>query len=177
MKFQRPHVIFYTLIQVGIILSFLGTTASSSPSPVQDKSVYGYLEPVTLYPNEIPLTAKLDTGAVTASLSAKDIHLYKKNDKDYVKFKVSHPKIVEIPRYDLPVEEIVAIKKRASEGKSKKNDMRPVVKIPIHFDGKRYQIKVNLIDRSHFSTPMLLGRETLKKLNAIVDSTVKNTLK
>ena len=175
MKFQRLILNYYILILFSVVMSFLGTTAFSSQ--IQDKSVYGYLEPVTLYPNEIPLTAKLDTGAVTASLSAKDIHLYKKNDKDYVKFKVSHPNIKEIPKYDLPVVRVAKIKNRASEGKSKKNDARPVVKIPIHFDGKRYQIKVNLIDRSHFSTPMLLGRETLEKLNAIVDGTAKNTIK
>jgi hypothetical protein len=46
----------------------------------------------------------------------------------------------------------------------------------IQFDGKPHTIMVNLIDRSHFSTPMLLGRKALKKLNAIVDSTRKNTL-
>ena len=153
----------------------LGTNALSSQK--QDKSVYGYLEPVTLFPNEIPLTAKLDTGAVTASLSAKDIQLYKKNDKDYVKFKVSHPDIKEKPKYDLPVERITSIKNRSSEGKSKRSDVRPVVKMPIYFDGKLYQIMVNLIDRSHFSTPMLLGRKTLAKLNIIVDGTVKNTIK
>lgn len=46
----------------------------------------------------------------------------------------------------------------------------------IQFDGKPHTIRVNLIDRSHFSTPMLLGRKALKKLNAVVDSTKKNTL-
>ena len=177
MKLHILNVKYFTLIQAGIIMSFLGTTAFSSPSSVQDKTVYGYLEPVTLYPDEIPLTAKLDTGAVTASISAKDIYSYKKNDKDYVKFKVSHPEIEEIPVYDLPLEDIVTIKNRVSEGKSKKNDTRPVVEIPIHFDGKHYQIKVNLIDRSHFSTPMLLGRETLEKFNAIVDGALENTIK
>ena len=134
MKIQKVILKYYILFLLSVVMSFVGTTAFSSH--IKDKSVYGYLEPVTLYPNEIPLTAKLDTGAVTASLSAKDIHLYQRNDKDYVKFKVSHPDIKEIPKYDLPIEHITKIKNRASEGKSKKNDVRPVVKIPIHFDGK-----------------------------------------
>lgn len=175
MKIQKIILKYNILILLSVVMSFLGTTAFSSH--IQGKSVYGYLEPVTLYPNEIPLTAKLDTGAVTASLSAKDIRLYKKNNKDYVKFKVSHPDIKEIPKYDLPVERITTIKNRANEGKSKKHDERPVVKIPINFDGKHYRIMVNLIDRSHFSTPMLLGRETLEKFNAIVDGTAENTIK
>lgn len=170
----KPSVV---LILVGIIMLFPGTIAFSSASSAQVKAVYGYLESVTLYPDRITLTAKLDTGAKTASISAKDIYLYKKNGQDYVKFKVSHPAIEETPAYDLPLQDIVTIKKRASEGGSKKHDTRPVVKIPIHFDGKRYQISVNLIDRSHFSTPMLLGREALKNFNAIVDSALKNTIK
>lgn len=177
MKLQSLNKKYLTLIMAGIILSLPVKTVFSSASTVQNKTVYGYLEPVTLYPDEIPLTAKLDTGAMTASISAKDIYLYKKNDKDYVKFKVFHPEIDAIPAYDLPLEDIVTIKKRASEGKSNKDDTRPVVEIPIHFDGKRYQIKVNLIDRSHFSTPMLLGRETLEKLNAVVDGALENTIK
>ncbi len=175
MKFLKLSGKNYIFIILTVMIFTPGTNAFSSQK--QDKSVYGYLEPVTLYPNEIPLTAKLDTGAVTASLSAKDIKVYKKNDKDYVKFEVSHPDIKGKPKYDLPVERIANIKNRASEGKSKKSDERPVVKIPIHFDGKRYKIKVNLIDRSHFSTPMLLGRKTLAKLNVIVDGTTKNTIK
>jgi len=165
------------LILAGIIMLFLGTTAFSSTPSAQAKTVYGYLEPVTLYPDGITLTAKLDTGAKTASISAKDIYLYKKNGQDYVKFKVSHPDIEETPAYNLPLQRVVTIKKRASESGSKKHDKRPVVKIPIHFDSKRYQISVNLIDRSHFSTPMLLGREALKNFSAIVDSALKNTVK
>lgn len=132
---------------------------------------------MTLYPDKIPLTAKLDTGAVTASISAEDIYLYTKNDKDYVKFKVFHPEIEETPDYDLPLRRIGTIKKRASDRGSNKIDTRPVVEILIHFDGKSYQINVNLIDRSHFSTSMLLGREALKKFNAIVDSALENTIK
>lgn len=153
---------------------FLGLAPLSSFG--QNKSVYGYLEPVILYPDKIPLTAKLDTGALTASLSAKDIRLYEKNGKDYVKFKVSHPNIKKALKYDLPVVRIAKIKNRMNEEKSKRYDPRPVVKIPIYFDGKLYDITVNLIDRTHFTAPMLLGRKALDKLNAVVDSTIKYTI-
>jgi len=174
MKIPKLIKNYYLHILLGVMMSFWGLTASSSSD--QDKSVYGYLEPVVLYPDEILLTAKLDTGAATASLSAKDIQLYEKNGKDYVKFKVSHPDIKDAPEYDLPVVRIAKIKNRISENKSKKYDPRPVVKMPIYFDGKLYNIAVNLIDRSHFSTPLLLGRKTLDTLNAVVDGTAKYTI-
>lgn len=71
----------------------------------------------------------------------------------------------------------VQIKRRAIDGtQAQKYHSRPVVKIQIHFDGKPYNIMVNLIDRSRFSTPLLLGRKALEKVDAIVDSTVANTL-
>jgi hypothetical protein len=166
-KFQNSFIFSLFLIFI-----FLFSTAA-----IAKKSVYGYLEPVTLTPNKVTLTAKLDTGAETASISAKDIHLYEKEGEEYVKFKVSHPKIKQTLHYDLPIVRHAKIKKRATEKpKDKKHHSRPVVNMQIYFDGKPHRIMVNLIDRSHFSTPMLLGRKALEKVGAIVDSTVENTL-
>ena len=74
MKIPRLINSFYILLS--LMLFLLGLIAFLSPA--RDKFVYGYIEPVILYPDEIPLAAKLDTGAVTSSLSAKDIYIYKK---------------------------------------------------------------------------------------------------
>lgn len=172
MKSQKLCKQPFFLILFHITLFFLIST------PVMaKKSVYGYLEPVTIYPDEVPLTAKLDTGAVTASISAQDIHVYEKEGEEYVKFKVAHPEIEKTLHYNLPVARHAKIKKRASEKAGEEtHHSRPEVNIRINFDGKPYKIRVNLIDRSHFSTPMLLGRKALEKVGAIVDGTVKNTL-
>lgn len=156
------------------ILTFLFLT---STAVMAKKSVYGYLEPVMLAPNKVTLTAKLDTGAETASISAKDIQRYEKEGEEYVKFKVSHPEIEQTLHYDLPIVRHAKIKKRVGEStKTEKHHSRPVVNMQIYFDGKPHKIMVNLIDRSHFSTPMLLGRKALEKVGAIIDSTVENTL-
>ena len=98
---------------------------------------------------------------------------YEKDGVEYVKFKVSHPEMEQTLNYDLPIVRHVRIKKRVTEStKTKKSHSRPVVNMQIYFDGKPHEIMVNLIDRSHFSTPMLLGRKALEKVGAIVDSTV-----
>ena len=166
----KKHQNFFSIF----ILTFLLLISTAA---MANKSVYGYLEPVTLAPNKATLTAKLDTGAETASISATDIQLYEKEGEEYVKFNVSHPEIKQALRYDLPIVKHTRIKKRATEiTKTKQNHSRPVVRMQIYFDGKPHKIMVNLIDRSHFSTPMLLGRKALEKVGAIVDSTVENTL-
>ncbi|PTN13095.1 ATP-dependent zinc protease family protein [Nitrosomonas aestuarii] len=171
MKSQKTNSFYSTILLIVAILLFVSTSAAAN------KSVYGFLEPVTLTPDKVTLTAKLDTGAETASLSAKDIQLYEKEGEEYVKFKVSHPKLEQALHYNLPIVRHTKIKKRATEGaKTNKYHSRPVVNMKIYFDGKPHKIMVNLIDRSHFSTPMLLGRKALEKVGAIVDSTVENTL-
>ncbi len=152
----------------------------SFPAPstaLAKKLIYGYLEPVTLYPGSISVTAKLDTGADTASLSAIDIHVYEKDGEDYVTFTVSHPEIKKTLDYDLPLIRHMKIKGRATDDdNAKKPHLRPVVSIQIYFDGKPHIINFNLIDRSHFSTPILLGRKALEKLGVIVDGSARNTI-
>jgi hypothetical protein len=165
MNFATKLSIFFAIL----ILSHL--------SYAKIPSIYGYIEPITLLPNHTVLEAKLDTGAVTASLSAANIHLYKENNKDYVSFNLSHPKVGKIVEYKLPVVRLSTIKKRATiDGSVQINTPRPVVKISVCFASKVYEIDVNLIDRSHFSTPMLLGRKALKKMNIIVNSATQNTV-
>ena len=155
-----------------ILFSFLAASTA-----LAKKSVYGYLEPVTLYPGVISVTAKLDTGADTASLSATDIHVYEKDGEDYVTFTVSHPEIEKKLDYDLPLIRQMKIKGRATnDSNAKKPHLRPVVGIQIYFDGKPHIINFNLIDRSHFSTPILLGRKALGKLGVIVDGSARNTI-
>ncbi len=167
-KFLYP--LFIILLSSSIVL--LSTTPAEA-----NKSVYGYLEPVTLIAQQVTLTAKLDTGAETASISAKNILLYEIDGQEYANFTISHPELEQPVHYNLPIVRHAKIKKRAGEHtQENRHHSRPVVNMLIHFDGKPHHIMVNLIDRSHFSTPMLLGRKALKKLNAVVDSTKKNTL-
>ena len=171
MTLQKIHQNF---LIGSLVLTFIFL---SSTTAMAKKSVYGYLEPVTLAPDKVTLTAKLDTGAESASISATEIQHYEKDGIEYVKFQVSHPEMEQTLDYDLPIVRHVRIKKRATEStKTKKSHSRPVVNMKIFFDGKQHEIMVNLIDRSHFSTPMLLGRKALEKVGAIVDSTVENTL-
>lgn len=171
---SRKENLYYSFIH--LVLISLATFFASAPV-MANKSVYGFLEPVTLTAKQITLTAKLDTGAETASISAKDITLYEKDGREYVNFTVDHPELDEALDYSLPLVRHARIKKRASErSKDSTHHTRPVVNMQINFDGQPHSIMVNLIDRSHFSTPMLLGRKALEKLGAVIDSTQKNTL-
>lgn len=117
MTSQKKHQnIFISLL----ILTFLFLPSTAA---MAKKSVYGYLEPVTLASSKVTLTAKLDTGAETASISAKDIQLYEKEGEEYVKFKVSHPEIEQTLHYDLPIVRHTRIKK--TRNRKHKNQKAP----------------------------------------------------
>lgn len=149
------------------------------------KTGYGYVENVYILPSKTLFGAKLDTGAGVSSVSAANIRVYEKEGKKHVSFDVAHEAIEEGKRnkdkvekiaYDLPLQRMMNIKNRAGEDKEGQYDARPVVEMPICFDGKIYNIEVNLTDRMDFEYPVLLGRKTLIQLGAVVDPGQKFTL-
>ena len=144
------------------------------------KKVYGLYEKVQLLElNHATLKAKLDTGAQTASLSAKDIVLFEKNGEPWVRFQpqakgmdfaVMEKKLVRHSRIKIRVGDVQEDDEDELDTTSAR---RPVVLMDICFDGKVYAIEVNLTDRSRFRYPLLLGSSSLIKFKAIVDPSLK----
>ncbi|WP_392553505.1 ATP-dependent zinc protease [Orbus wheelerorum] len=142
----------------------------------QAKNIFGLYEKVQL--PEIGsqvIKAKLDTGALTSSFGATDIHFFEKDGKEWVRFKPQiagkAPKTIEKPivRYS-------KIKTRSDDlrdDEDNSHSKRPVVVINICFDGTLYPTEVNLTDRSRFNYPLLLGSSALVQFKAIVDPSVK----
>lgn len=145
--------------------------------PAYAKTIYGYVEQVTLPSKSLQLQAKLDTGAKTASLHARRIRYVEKDGQSYVKFIVPTAE-GEIP-FMLPHAGDVSIKARSGEvgGVKIKNPFirRPYVNMPIQIGSKVRTIKVNLANRKRFSYPVLLGREALVAFDGVVDPSMKNT--
>ena len=144
-----------------------------------EKTVYGYVEKVTLVENNLTITAKLDTGAKTASLSAIKITAVEIDDKPHLKFLVPTKKgnVSFVCEYA----GLVTIKPR--EGESKVHSIlkggikRPVVKMRINLDNKERELLVNLTNRKRFIYPLLLGRESIKAFDGVVDPAVRFSVK
>ena len=158
-----------------ILLSFF----SGSVMALQEKKVYGYIEKVTLVDKGLVLSAKLDTGAKSASLSAVNIYKFEKDNKTFIRF------IVPSRSGDIEfVSEYVGrikIKMRAVEkklvGKNQTAIKRPVVLLRIMLDGKECTLPVNLTNRKRFNYPLLLGRDAIKAFDGIVDPSAAFTIK
>ncbi|KTC36599.1 MAG: ATP-dependent zinc protease [Pseudomonas sp.] len=139
------------------------------------KTVYGLNEYAQLSGIDLEVAAKLDTGAKTASLSARDIKRFKRNGESWVRFYLaidtahSHP-------IERPLARVSKIKRRAGDydpDEDKNYTARPVIALDICMGSALRSIEVNLTDRSAFQYPLLIGSEALKRFDALVDPSLK----
>jgi len=153
----------------------LGLLVVPGLSLAADKTVYGLNEHAQLAGINLEVPAKLDTGAQTASLSARDIQRFKRNGQSWVRFYLaidaahSHP-------IERPVARISKIKRRAGDYDAeagKQYTARPVIELDVCMGTAKRRIEVNLTDRRAFEYPLLIGSEALKRFNALVDPRLK----
>ena len=142
-----------------------------------EKKVYGYVEKVRVSDADILLTAKLDTGAKSASLDAMDIREVEEEGIPYLLFRVldGNGECVELKQKYIGN---VRIKLRSGKSKNNKKRLaeRLVVIMPIQIGEEKRDIRVNLTNREHFLYPLLLGREAIEAFNGIVDPALAFTL-
>jgi len=140
--------------------------------------LYGYVEKVTLVEKQLPLSAKLDTGAKSASLNASQITEFQKDGKPYLRFIVSTKDNKEY-LFEAPYVGKVKIKVRAQEGGSCSQTApikRPVVLMSVQLGQQVKSIKVNLTNRKRFNYPFLLGRDAIIAFNGAVNPALKFTM-
>ncbi|HGA2319025.1 TPA: ATP-dependent zinc protease [Pseudomonas putida] len=123
------------------------------------------------------LKAKMDTGAFTASLSAKDIELFKRDGEEWVRFRLA-TKDADGKVYEHKVSRISKIKGRADEedeGDAPEVSKRPVVDLELCLGDVKRTVEVNLVDRSNFNYPLLVGSKALREFKAAVNPAKKFT--
>ncbi|MCV4271032.1 ATP-dependent zinc protease [Pseudomonas capsici] len=140
-----------------------------------NKTVYGLNEYARLINIDLEVAAKLDTGAKTASLSARDIKHFKRNGENWVRFYLAIDNSHKYP-IEQPLTRISQIKRRADDvdpDDEKKYSARPVINLDVCMGEVLRTIEVNLTDRSAFQYPLLIGSDALKHFDALVDPSLK----
>lgn len=166
MKLKRALFIFMSLL----------TGFAMAKNEVQ---IYGYVEKATLIDQNVTVSAKLDTGAKSASLNATNITEIEVKGVPYLRFTVP----TKTGDYIFEGQYIgkVKIKVRASEtnpGLLKSTPIkRPVVLLNIKLGDKVRAIHVNLTNRKRFLYPLLLGRDAIIDFNGAVNPALTFTLK
>ena len=150
-----------------------------SAMATNEKIIFGYIEKATLIDKDLTLSAKLDTGAKSASLNATHIHEIDIDGKPYLNFIV--PSKEGDIQFTCEYVGEVNIKVRAGETQAspllRRSIQRPVVLMHIKLAEKEQVIRVNLTNRKRFIYPLLLGREAIIAFGGLIDPSLKYTFK
>jgi hypothetical protein len=134
-----------------------------------EKQIVGWVETVSIYPGDVKIKAKVDTGAKNSSLNAKNLELFKRDGETWVRFNLRNFK-KRRETYEAKVIRTAKIKQLGQEA-----DSRLVIKLGICI-GKIYkEVEVTLEDRTGFNYQMLIGRSFLKG-SFIVDPGITFTI-
>lgn len=160
MVIRSIRSVLYSLFAVlSLLLISLDASAEKTTATPESLKILGWVEFIRLEPWGIKVPARVDTGANTSSMSARDIEVFrKKNGKQWVKFtfdfrKGSEERSVEIER---PLVRVLKIKRH--DGPSQQ---RPVISMEICLADEVREAEFDLIDRRALNYPVLLGRKAL----------------
>lgn len=135
---------------------YLTVLLASSPSYAangeKSKDIVGRVEKVRIYPGELLLRAKLDTGAKNSSLHAPNLVKFEKNGEAWVRFSVKNHLDEEVK-----IERKIVRQARIKQ-KGRALERRPVVMLGICMGRQYREVEVNLVDRTDFIYPLLVGR-------------------
>jgi hypothetical protein len=134
------------------MLTVLVSTSPVVGSAAERMITVGAAEMVRIFPSAHTFKARIDTGATTSSINARNIKLFRKGGKRWVRFEVNG-KNGQSVRMELPVVRRVRIKRFGQESKR-----RSVVRIGICMGGYYREAQVTLQDRRRRAFPVLIGR-------------------
>ncbi len=140
---------------------------SSTPIGIEKLTV-GAVERVRITPQGIILTARIDSGADSSSLSATNMVFLERDGEDWVRFDL----IVGDETHTL--ERRVLRFVRVFQQSDTDGVRRPVVRLRIEFGDILGLFEFNLSDRRHLEHPVILGRNFLVDL-MVVDVAKKFT--
>ncbi len=142
------------LISVLAVLAISASRGAPADDKISNKQIYGWVEQAVVSSERIQMKAKLDTGAMTSSLHAVNIHRFKRQGQRMVRFDIEDPENGE----RVTIERPLARKVRIKESDTGEYSQRPVVDLWLCIGDIGKTVEVNLVDRSHFIYPLLVGR-------------------
>lgn len=159
---------YYTLILTAVLTLCSACTSSLSCQFCKSDgaAIIGRVENVLVQDIDLPLKARIDSGAGVSSVHAKilEIRTDPASGEEFVTFQISgeNNKPRTIRR---KIVQWLDIKVKTTH----KHERRPVVLLDFCLAGKKIEARVNLTDRSRFLYPLLIGRNILKTGDLLID--------
>ncbi|MGM0653899.1 MAG: ATP-dependent zinc protease [Thermodesulfobacteriota bacterium] len=128
--------------------------------PVESKEIIGWLEMIRVYPGNLKLRAKMDTGAKGSAINAYNLKKFDREKAAWVSFELrANSKKTNAKQVFLEKKVIDTIRIKRKGGGLEE---RPVVNMEICLGGIHKKIKMSLMDRSNFNYQILIGRRDLE---------------
>lgn len=134
-----------------LLAVILSLALAAAALAAQEKVRLGAVENVALLPWGVVMPARIDTGAASSSLDARNLAVKGR----MVEFNL--PPQYGGRRIVLPLYKWKTVKSAEAQ------DRRPVVVMELCIGSKRVRTHVNLNDRANVKYPLLIGRNTLKR--------------
>lgn len=153
------------VIHIGILALLWSTCQVYCNNYCNGRLILNRVENVQLENAPTWVPAKIDTGADMSSLWAANVQYFKRPDGPWVFFMVPQSNAKPILFYK-PIIRTTTIKNSCP------NDViqyRPIVEMNIKIAGQQYKTLVNLTNRGGLQYAMLIGSNTIKEMNAVVD--------
>lgn len=147
------------------------TTANivSAATPGGDKQLVGAVESTWFPQLKLTFNARIDTGATTSSIDARDVEPFERDGADWVRFDLINPATGETTPTEQKISRWVLIRQSSSD----KLQRRPVVALQVIIGGVSQTAEFNLSDREGMDFAVLIGRNVLKDL-MVVDVSKKH---
>ena len=145
----------FVVLSIVLASAFVLAPAAHARDP--SKTIFGYVERVVISQQGLSLKARLDTGAETSSLDARNIHRFRRGETRYVRFEVEDPESGEMVMLERPLARMVRIRQHGGSF-----HRRPVVNMWVCLGHVVREVEVNLTSRSEFLYPMLIGRSAMR---------------
>jgi len=144
---------------------------SQSCQKLKNKLIIGQAEYTHIAPSGWKMKSRIDSGATTTSIDARDIKGFERDGKKWVRFKLFNRDTKETFEIEKPVSRMVEIKRHGT-GKQ----TRYVVELDLTIGSISERVEVSLTDRSDFTFPVLIGRNFLVD-RAVIDVSKKYVAK
>ena len=138
---------------------------ATTETTIGNKMLVGSVEALWIEAANQVFDARVDTGATTSSISARNVVILEKDGKPWVKFELL-PAEDSAQSYEVeaPLVRYVKIRQSSADGL----DRRPVVRLKVRLGKMTEDAQFTLADRTEMNYPILLGRQFLKDI-AVVD--------
>lgn len=150
----RHPLLAAMLVLPGLLVMSTTSLACGEPEAGEaDLPVFGYIEDIAVRALDREMRAKIDSGATTTSIDARDIEEFEKDDEEWVRFTVAERESDEAVTLERPVSRTVKIKRHGRDSQK-----RYVVELALCLGDKWVTEEVSLTSREQFSYGLLVGR-------------------